>query len=312
MKGIYFDGEKAVYREDWEKPNPGKTESLIRILMSGVCNTDKEILRGYRPDFRGIMGHEFVGVVEESEDSALIGKRVVGEINAGCGTCSYCRSGLEKHCENRRTLGMSDGKDGCFGEYMVIENHLLHEVPANLPVECAVFTEPLAAALEILSQVHIRPEAEVALIGDGRLALMTAEVLALTGCHLTVIGRHEEKLELFKAYGDTTLEVLGRYDIVVEASGSPGGFEMAMKLVKRQGTIVLKSTYSGKTQVDMATVVVNEITVAGSRCGPFEPALRLLASGRVKFPPVQQFELKEYEEAFHSPAFKAVFLISKE
>jgi len=310
MKGIYFDGEKAVYRENWEKPKPEKTESLVRILMSGVCNTDKEILKGYRPDFRGIMGHEFVGVVEESEDSSLIGKRVVGEINAGCGTCGYCRSGLEKHCETRRTLGMSC--DGCFAEYMVIENHLLHEVPADLPVERAVFTEPLAAALEILSQVHIGPEAEVALIGDGRLALMTAEVLALTGCHLTVVGRHEEKLELFKAYGDTTLEPSGRYDVVVETSGSPSGFESAMKLVKRRGTIVLKSTYSGKPQVDMATVVVNEITVAGSRCGPFEPALRLLASGRVKFPPVQQFELKEYEEAFHSPAFKAVFLISKE
>lgn len=312
MKALCFDGKAAVYTESREIPVPGKTESLVRILMSGVCNTDKEILKGYRPDFRGVMGHEFVGIVEQSEETSWIGKRVVGEINAGCQTCLYCTTGREKHCESRRTLGMSGGKDGCFAEYMTIENHLLHLVPEELPTEIAVFTEPLAAALEILSQVHIKPESKTALIGDGRLALMTAQVLALTGTDLMVIGRHEEKLAHFAEYGRTALSTEETFDVVVDATGSASGIGLAQKLVRRQGTIILKSTYSGSAPVDMTTFVVNEITLVGSRCGPFEPALKLLASGRVKLPPVTLYDLKNYEEAFRSPAFKAGFLIGNE
>ena len=197
---------------------------------------------------------------------------------------------------------MSGGKDGCFAEYMTIENHLLHEVPESLTTEVAVFTEPLAAALEILSQVHIKPESKTALIGDGRLAFMIAQVLALTGTDLTVIGKHEEKLELFKEYGKTVTKTDESFDNVVDATGSASGIELALKIVRRQGVIILKSTYSGLANVDMTSLVVNEITLVGSRCGPFEPALKLLASGRVKY----------FGDSFSSPEFKAGFLIGKE
>lgn len=312
MKALCYDGKQAVYMEDREIPVPGDTESLVRILVSGVCNTDKEILKGYRPDFRGVMGHEFIGIVEQSRDPCWVGKRVAGEINAGCQSCLYCKTGREKHCESRRTLGMSGGKDGCFAEYMTIENHLLHEVPEALPTEVAVFTEPLAAALEISSQVHIKPESKTALIGDGRLAFMIAQALALTGTDLTVIGKHEEKLKLFQAYGKTRIKTDETYDNVVDATGSASGIELALKIVRRQGVIILKSTYSGMAHVDMTSLVVNEITLVGSRCGPFEPALKLLESGRVKLPDVELYDLKDYREAFASPGFKAGFLIGKE
>ena len=310
MKALYFDGARAVYSEDLPVPSPREGQSLVRVLVCGVCNTDKEILKGYRPDFKGVMGHEFVGVVEASSDPKWVGKRVVSEINAGCGHCLYCKTGREKHCESRKTFGMSC--DGWFAEYVVAENHLLYEVPEDLPTEVAVFAEPLAAALEIPSQVHIRPDSKTALIGDGRLALMIAGVLALTGTDLTVIGRHDEKLALFSAYGKTVKETDESFDVVVDATGSASGIALAQKIVRRQGTIVLKSTYSGNTNIDMATFVVNEITLVGSRCGPFAPALNLLAKGSVKLPPVTLFDLKDYEKAFSSPAFKAAFRMSGE
>ncbi len=219
MKGIYFDGAKAVFRDDLKKPVPGLNESLIRILMSAVCNTDKEILKGYKPGFTGIMGHEFVGIVEESDDESLVGKRVVGELNAGCGHCIYCQTGREKHCPDRKVIGL-EKKDGCFAEYMTMETHLLHVVPWDLPTELAIFTEPLAAALEIASQVHLKPETNCAIIGDGRLAFLIAQVVAMTGIDLTVIGHHEEKLEQFRPYASVTLEPQESYEVVIEASGS--------------------------------------------------------------------------------------------
>lgn len=325
MKGIYFNGKEAEYREDLPKPGATETQSLIRILYAGVCSTDREILKGYRPDFRGIMGHEFVGIVEESSDPALIGKRVVGELNAGCGHCIYCRTGREKHCPQRRVIGM-DGKDGCFGEYMTLETHLLHVVPSGLSAKRALLTEPLAAALEIPDQVHIRPDVPVGIVGDGRLAYMIAGVLQLCGAELTVFGKHQEKLEQFALFGRTQLiqedcrsekgqsrlpELL-TFELVVEASGSPSGLELASALVRRQGMIVLKSTYAGKAQVDMSRFVVNEITVKGSRCGPFEPALRLLDKGLVKLPPAEFYSLKDWREAFASKGFKTGFAIGEE
>lgn len=315
MRGIYFDGEKAVYREDLPMPEPTDTQSLIRIVYAGICNTDREILKGYRPDFKGVMGHEFVGIVEQSDDARWIGKRVVGELNAGCGHCIYCRTGREKHCVERKVIGM-EGKDGCFGEYMTLETHLLHEVPDGLALEEALLTEPLAAAVQIAKQVHIDPGTSVAIIGDGRLAYQIAGVLHLYGVELTVIGKHADKLEQFAAFGRTKVlgaqELTDTYEIVVEATGSPSGLEMAAKLVRKQGTIVLKSTYAGKTSVDMSYFVVNEITIVGSRCGPFEPALKLLQKGLVKLPPVEFYDLAEYKEAFDSRAFKAGFRIDRE
>lgn len=310
MRGIYFDGEKAIYREDLPKPVPTKTQSLIKIMSAGICSTDKEILRGYRPNFRGVMGHEFTGIVEASDDPFWIGRRVVGELNAGCGHCVYCRTGREKHCLERKVIGM-EGKDGCFGEYMTLETHLLHEVPESLPLEKALLTEPLAAAYEIPQQVHLAPDQNVAVIGDGRLAYLIAGVLSLSGVDLTVIGKHPEKLKRFQPFGRVTLEPADTYEIVVEATGSPSGLELASRIVRHQGTIVLKSTYAGTTQVDMSYFVVNEITITGSRCGPFAPALRALEKGLIKLPPVEFYDLKDYEAAFQSRAFKAGFLIGK-
>lgn len=311
MKGIYFNGTDAVYREDLPVPVPTETQSLIRILYAGICNTDREVLKGYRPDFKGIMGHEFVGIVEASNDPRWTGRRVVGELNAGCGHCVYCRTGREKHCTERKVIGM-EGKDGCFAEYMTLETHLLHEVPDCLPSEAALLTEPLAAALEIPKQVHLDPEASVALVGDGRLAYQIASVLHLHGVELTIIGKHPEKLAQFEPFGKTVqgdqlTEPPQTYEIVVEATGSPSGLALASRIVRRQGTIVLKSTYAGTATVDMSYYVVNEITVAGSRCGPFEPALRLLGKGLVKLPPAEFYGLAEFEKAFASRAFKAGF-----
>lgn len=311
MKGIYFDGTKAIFRDDLPVPAPTETQSLIRIIYAGVCNTDREVLRGYRPDFKGVMGHEFVGIVEASDDPGWIGKRVVGELNAGCGHCIYCRTGREKHCVERKVIGM-EGKDGCFGEYMTLETHLLHEIPDGLPLDVALLTEPLAAALEIPRQVHLDPETSVAVIGDGRLAYQIASVLHLQGVDLTVIGKHPEKLVQFEAFGKTVTETTDTYEVVVEATGSPSGLDLASRIVRKQGTIVLKSTYAGTTSVDMSYFVVNEITLKGSRCGPFEPALRLLGKGLVKLPPVEFYELQDFEAAFASRAFKAGFRIGME
>ena len=306
MRGIYFDGEKAVYREDLPKPVPGPTQSLVRIHLAGVCNTDKEILKGYRPAFRGVMGHEFVGHVVESSDPDWVGKRVVGELNAGCGHCVYCRTGREKHCDDRRVLGM-ERKDGCFAEYMTIETHLLHAVPDTLPDERAVFTEPFAAALEIPEQVHIKPSLEAAVIGDGRLSYMVAQVLALCGCGVTVFGHHAEKLKAFAPFAKTALAPAGTFELVVECSGAPGGLADAMALVRHKGTVVLKSTYAGQTQVDMSAFAVHEVTLVGSRCGPFEAALRLLSRGLVDLEPIELHDLKDFSAAFTSPAFKSGF-----
>ena len=307
MKGIYYNGEDAVYREDLPMPVRDEKESLIKIHICAVCNTDKEVRKGYRPDFRGIMGHEFVGEVVESPNPSLIGKRVVGELNAACGKCIYCRTGRPTHCLERKVLGMA-GKDGAFAEYMTVDTDLLHVVPDDLPDEIAVFTEPLAAALEILTQIKVSPDKNAAVLGDGRLALLVAQVLALTGIDLTVIGRHEDKLERFRSFAKVTDcgEKEG-YEYVAECTGSESGLPMALTLVRKKGTIILKSTYAGNLSIDMSMVAVNEITIVGSRCGPFEPALKLLKEGRIKLPPIELYELKDFEKAFASDAFKAGF-----
>ena len=232
---------------------------------------------------------------------------MVGELNAACGKCVYCRTGRPTHCSQRRVLGMTD-KDGCFAEYMTIDTALLHEVPETLPDEVAVFTEPLAAALEILTQVHVSPDKNAAVLGDGRLALMTAQVLALTGVDLTVIGRHEEKLEAFRPFAKVTRQGEKEgYEYVVECTGSPTGLPTALELVRKKGTVILKSTYAGNLNINMSQVAVNEITITGSRCGPFEPALKLLKEGKVKLPQIELHELCDFEAAFASKAFKAGF-----
>ena len=326
MKALFYDGQKAVYTEDAPMPECKEEQSLIKILLADICSTDREILRGYRPGFRGIMGHEFVGRVVNSPDPSLVGKIVVGEMNEGCGDCLYCRTGREKHCLSLDVIGVS--RDGCFAEYMALATHLLYEVPNTLAPDQAVFTEPLAAALEILEQVTIDPSKNVAIIGDGRLAFMITQVLSGTGAPLTVIGKHPGKLELFAPYAKTAvysdylseenakqpgadpfreLSAEECFEYVIEASGNESGIHLALRIVRRMGVIVLKSTYAGNTSLNLSTIPVNEITVVGSRCGPFDKALEYLKSGKVHFPPVELYELKDFEKAFSSPAFKAGF-----
>ena len=306
MRGLYYDGRTAVYREDLEKPQRTSDRSLIKILVSAVCSTDKEVLKGYRPDFRGIMGHEFVGVVEESDDESLIGKRVVGEINEVCHNCLYCLTGREHHCMHRTTPGLS--KDGCFAEYMILKTENLHVVPDETPTEVAVFTEPLAAAFEILEQVDIPKGTPVGVLGDGRLALCIANVMALHGADVTVIGKHEDKLKVFSSIAKTTTELNDEaYEVVVEATGSPSGIGRALSLVRKKGTIVLKSTYADNASINLSLVPVNEITIVGSRCGPFIPALNALTEGKIVLPKLELYDVRDYEKAFSSPAFKAGF-----
>ncbi len=305
MRGIYFNGATAVYREDLPMPVRREKESLIKILLCAVCNTDKEVRKGYRPDFRGIMGHEFVGEVVESSDVSLVGKRVVGELNATCGECVYCKTGRSSHCNERRVLGMKN-KDGAFAEYMTIDTDLLHIVPDELPTEIAIFTEPLAAAFEILTQVHVSPDKNAAVLGDGRLALFVAQVLSQTGIDLTVVGKHEEKLKLFESFAKVTTEgEIEGYEYVAECTGSPSGILKAMELVRKKGTIILKSTYAGTIDLNMSMIAVNEISIVGSRCGPFEPALKMLKEGKITLPEIELYECRDFEKAFESKAFKA-------
>lgn len=306
MRGLYFDGKNAVYREDLLILEPDEGRSLIKILMAAVCSTDKEILKGYRPDFKGIMGHEFVGVVEKSDDKDLIGKRVVGEINEVCHECIYCKSGRSHHCLHRTTPGLS--KDGCFAEYMILKTENLHVIPENMPTDIAVYTEPIAAAFEILEQIDVTAGMPVGVLGDGRLALCIANVMHYAGADVTVIGKHPEKLKNFERIAKTTTEHKKEaYEVVIDATGSPKGMEIAISLVRKMGTIVLKSTYADNAPINLSLIPVNEITVVGSRCGPFEPAIEALSKGKIVLPAIEKYDLKDYEKAFGSSAFKAGF-----
>ena len=292
-------------------PVPRDRESLIKVRMAAVCNTDREILKGYRPDFTGVMGHEFVGVVESSPDPSLMGKTVVGELNAACGKCIYCRTGRPTHCTYRRVLGMHQ-KDGCFAEYMTIDTALIHQVPDGLPVEKAIYTEPLAAAFEIMIQLSFSLDKNIAVLGDGRLAYCVVQAFVSQGYKVTVLGKHPEKLELFAPYAQVSLErEKEAYEVVVEATGSPSGIRQAFDLVRKKGTIVLKSTYAGEVSLPLSLVAVNEITIVGSRCGPFAPALEALALGKARFPDITIFEPEEYEKTFAYTGFKAGFLFNK-
>jgi len=281
------DGLKYV--DDHPMPSPAEGESLVRVLAAGICNTDLEVGKGYL-DFRGVLGHEFVGIVEASPEAALIGRRVVGEINANCGHCLTCKAGRPTHCQQRTTIGIS-GRDGAFADYIALPSHLLHDVPESVPDQRAVFVEPLAAALQILEQVHLRPADRVAVVGVGKLGLLIAQVLALTGCDLRALGRRQRHLDILADRGVAVslvseVALAGDMDVVVECTGSPEGFDVARRLLRPRGTLVLKSTYHGLSRVDMSSLVVDEITLVGSRCGPFPPALRLLESGCVAVEPL--------------------------
>jgi alcohol dehydrogenase len=288
MRALYFDGT-VKYKADLSTPHPPPGEALIRTMLAGICNTDLEIMRGYM-GFKGILGHEFVGIVERADHAPeWVGQRVVGEINAYCGECPTCRRGDPTQCPHRNTLGI-DRRDGTMADYFTLPIKLLYPVPASIPDHWAVFTEPLAAACQIIEQVHLRPTDRVILLGDGKLGLLIAQVLQLTGCDLLVIGRHASKLALLARRGIKT-RLAGELvepgaDVVVEATGSAEGFATARSLVRPRGTLVLKSTFHGDVSLNLSMVVVDEITLVGSRCGPFSAALRLLEQRLVEVEPL--------------------------
>jgi threonine dehydrogenase-like Zn-dependent dehydrogenase len=270
-------------------PKPERNgEALVRVIRSGICNTDIEIARGYA-GFNGTLGHEFVGVVDEaSSDSSLVGKRVVGEINAGCGQCEACRTGDSRHCPDRTVLGIA-GRDGAHAEYLKLPERNLLKVPNAVSDVEAVFVEPLAAAIGISEQVEFRRDAQVAVIGDGKLGILCARSIGTLVDKVVLVGKHRSKLDVAEKYGNVTGVLLNdaasverAFDVVIEASGSESGFATALDLVRPRGKVVLKSTFFGRPQWEASRVVVDEITIVGSRCGRFRPALELLSSGVVE------------------------------
>jgi len=300
MKSLWLENNELSLRDVTLPDRHG--ELLIKVRLAGICATDLELVKGYYP-YTGIPGHEFVGEVAEAPDPAWTGRRVVGEINAVCGWCEQCRNGRPTHCENRTVLGIVN-RDGAFAEYLSLPLENLHLVPDRIEDEAAVFTEPLAAALEIREQVHIQPTDCVLVVGAGRLGQLIAQVLALSGCDLRVLARHDRQTELLAGRGIRPIDEADiqprRWDVVVEATGSPAGFELARRAIRPRGTLVLKSTYKGDLTVNFSSVVVDEITLVGSRCGPFEPALRLLEGREVDPIPLvdAEFPLAEGLEAF--------------
>ena len=287
LKALWLEDRRRTRRDDGPVPEPPDGEALVRVLRAGICNTDLELVRGYYP-YAGIPGHEFVGVVENGP-SALVGRRVVGEINAVCGECGACLNGRPTHCERRTVLGIVN-RHGAFAEFLILPAANLHPVPDEVSTDAATFTEPLAAALEVQEQVTIRSKDRVVVVGDGKLGQLIAQTLSLTGCELLAVGRHTAKLELLSARGIPTgpAEAVrpGAYDVAVECTGNPEGFALARRALRPRGTLVMKSTYSGALTFDASAAVVDEITLVGSRCGPFAPALRLLADGRVNVEPL--------------------------
>src|SRR5688572_11873111 len=311
MRALWLENNKIDLRDI---PQPRKpNEALIKIRKAGICSTDLELVKGYYP-YTGILGHEFVGEVVDAHDISWIGQRVVGEINAVCNECEQCLNGRSTHCENRTVLGIVN-RDGTFAEYTTLPIANLHHVPESVPDEMAVFTEPLAAALEIQEQIQINPTDRVLLVGAGRLGQLIAQTLALTGCDLRVVARYAHQQSLLKEYGIRTIsedEIKPwRWDVVVEATGSPGGFSLARQAIRPRGTLVLKSTYKGELNINFSSIVVDEINIVGSRCGPFEPALRLMESRQVD-PTVlimDEFELTEALEAFERAAESGVLKV---
>jgi len=284
MLGIWLENQQISVRKDLPVPTSPPGEAVIRTRLAGICSTDLELARGYYP-YRGVPGHEFVGEVIAAPDAPdLVGRRVVGEINATCGACEACRAGRPTHCEQRTVLGILN-RNGAFAEQFTLPIENLHQVPDTVPDEMAVFVEPLAAALEIQQQVAIHPTDRVLVVGAGRLGQLIAWTLALTGCDLQVVVRRERARSLLAAHHICTLSPAEvperRFDVVVEATGNPEGFALARKAIRPRGTLVLKSTYAGDLTLNMSAIVVDEITLIGSRCGPFPPALRLLANGLI-------------------------------
>src|SRR5574341_199910 len=321
MRALFWDGGEVCLNPSYPRPilQPKLQDSgskiasetrpdltaLIKVHLAGICSTDFQILKGYM-GFTGVPGHEFVGSVSEGP-SDWIGKRVVGEINFACGKCEYCRRDLGRHCPSRSVMGILNA-DGAFAEYLAVPAENLHAVPENISDEEAVFTEPLAAAFEILEQVQLDPGDQVLVLGDGKLGNLCAQVLRLTGASVTALGKHEDKLKLIKRAGVRTILLRdwqpGKFDVVVEATGSASGLHLALGAVRPRGTLVLKSTIAGNHDVSLAPLVINEITAIGSRCGLFAPALEALEEKSVSVTPLidKMYSFKDGVEAVEHAA----------
>jgi alcohol dehydrogenase len=292
------------------KPRRKPGHALIRLLCAGICNTDLELQRGYY-GFAGTPGHEFVGVVVDADTRELVSRRVVGEINLECGRCEWCQKGMGRHCPRRSVLGIVK-QPGVFSEFFTLPERNLHVVPDSIPNEGAVFVEPLAAACEILEQVRIPKGAPVAVLGDGKLGLLVAQVLQAHGAEVRLFGRHKEKMAIAAAAGvASSLVPAGQFDWVVEATGSASGLMQAIGMTRPRGTLILKSTVHGTVALDTAPVVVNEITLVGSRCGRFEPALKLLRTGRLRIGEMisARIPLSEAARGFELAARKGVLKV---
>ncbi len=296
MRALVFDNS-LTYQTDYPVPQISNNDAFIRVTHAGICNTDLEIIKGYM-GFHGVLGHEFVGVVEDCSNEKLVGKRVVSEINIPCRKCTYCKSHMTNHCQNRSVIGIQK-RDGVFADYISLPMDVLHTVPESVSDEEAVFVEPLAAAFEILEQITILPADKVCVLGDGKLGLLIAQVLSLTDCKLTVVGNHSEKLSILDELGiKTKIQSSFKdssFDIVVDCTGSPSGIKMALQIVKPRGKVILKTTVAKKTHFDTSSIVVKEIEIIGSRCGPFGPALKAIESRNIDLYPMisREFTIEE-------------------
>ncbi len=307
MRALVWNGTQAKVEE---RPEP-RCESgwaIVRVALAGICNTDLEIARGYM-GFRGVLGHEFVARVTQGPDEWL-GRRVVCEINFGCGACERCQAGWRRHCATRKVMGI-DGADGAFANLVAVPVANLHEVPEAIPDEAAVFCEPLAAACEILEQVPIASGQRCTVLGDGKLGLLIAQVLHAAGAHVLAVGRHDPKLGILADRGIETSRLSAwlphhrnSADLVIEATGRAEGFRLAVEATRPRGTLVLKSTLAEMPSVDLAPVVIDEIHVVGSRCGPFEPALESLEQATVSVLPLvsKRFPLEQGQDALTAAA----------
>lgn len=317
MTAVSFDEKLRV--EKVPKPQRNKGEVLIRVTKAGICNTDHEIIHGYVPGFNGIPGHEFIGIVEESDDDLLVGKRCTSEINCSCGTCEYCQNNLGRHCPDRTVLGIIN-RNGAFAEYLSVPERNVVLIPDAIPDDRAIFIEPLAAALEILEQVTISKDSKVLLFGDGKLGLLIGYVVSSTECDLTVVGKHRDKLALLDNYSVKTVLLNDfidkKFDIVIEATGNPSAFNRALLNVKPRGSIIFKSTYAGELNFNPSKVVVDEITIIGSRCGRFSAAIDFLNQNDIALEKLISREMKFHDalEAFEysakSDTLKVVLNIS--
>jgi len=335
MRALYFDRELKLMPV-FPMPPKKTGEALIKVLLAGICGTDIEVINGYR-NFHGILGHEFVGIVQDANDQKLIGKRVASEINIGCGECSLCRRGIKEHCKKRNVLGI-EGHDGCFADYVAVPEENLHVIPDDLGNEKAIFIEPLAAAFSIVNGTWIKPTDKVLVIGDGTIGILASQVIKITGADVCVIGKHKKKLSILEWMGIDTYAYLGLddrgvhvknnrgveecmpghlFDVVVECSGSPRGIDMARALVVPRGTIVMKSTVKEGVSLDLTFAVIHEVHVTGSRCGPFEPAIRALRKGLVEVRPLitGRFSIEDWQNALQvikkPESLKVVFEINQ-